>query len=61
MPEIKQKQDDRITRVLKKLDSKLAALPPEQQNLAAAYAQGLRAGFRLRCRDGNAKRGPSSR
>ena len=40
------------TRILLEIDRKLPQLPPEQQNLVAAFAQGLLAGLALRAADG---------
>lgn len=40
------------TRILLEIDRKLPQLPAEQQNLVAAFAQGLLAGLSIRAAEG---------
>jgi len=58
MPGINRKQSLRRSRLIAGVDRKLAALPREQQNLAAAFAQGLRTGYTLRRSPKNANGRP---
>ena len=41
------KPDPDTVRILREIDRKLSELPSEQQNMAAAFAQGVRAGLAL--------------
>ena len=52
MPETRNLSQRNKTRILLEIDRKLPQLPPEQQNLVAAFAQGLLAGLSLRAADG---------